>query len=853
MRGARLQVGIVYKMNHIPNSRARAWITSLVTALSGASLPAAAADYPTTVLADQPLGYYRLQTPTRTNLNLNSGSLGIAGNATNFNVYPVGGGIAGSRNGAAYFNGSRTIIPFQAALNPAGNKDFTIEAWIQPTLEVTDAPGPAPLMNRYSYSGVNRQGWVFFQRSPTTGWNFRTYTGVGSSTGINITGQASNPGAGTAGTWNHLVLAYEGATTTATLYVNGEQVAQDSGGYQANTDDHGAEAVNGAAGLGLGSYNNTQPGDNAFTGAIDEVAFYASKLTAAQVLTHYQNGTNAARTTPYEQVIAAANPVAYLRLNDPSPDSDLAVNFGTAGTVGNGVHASGVNHPVRGLFNEAGPTAARYQSRDAGGGVQTLVPFTDKLNPPADQSFTVEAWFQPATEVTDSPGPAPIMNRYSYSGVNRQGWVYFQRSPASGWNFRTYTGNGSSTGINITGQASTPNAGKKGTWNHVVTVWNGPTQTATMYVNGEKVAEGTGGYQANTDDHGAEAVNGAAGLSIGSYNNTQLGDNAYNGAVEEFAFYSAALTQDSIVAHYRAGTNQLGGAAYAAVILAEAPVEYLRLGEPAIQPTANSGSAGEIAAGNGVSGPQPVSGPKAPQWPGFGAANPALSLDGTNAYVSLGDATALNIRGAITLEAWIQPAATQGTAAQILAHGINFAGDAAVSLAIVDSGASYFIGSTDASGTDGASFLVPAGDLGGGNWIHLAGTYDGTKWNLYRNGILVASKVDAIGSVNVDALWAIGHNGEGSGAAFAGAIDEVALFGKALTAAQIKAHYDAAAASTAAPVLAWKRTGTALSLQWTAGILQSTDTVNGTFSDVPAAASPYPVTVNSATRFYRLR
>ena len=839
-------------MNHIPSSRARAWITSLVTALSGASLPATAADYPTTVLADQPLGYYRLQTPVRTNLNLNSGSLGIAGNATNFNVHPVGGGLAGSRNGAAYFNGSRSIIPFQPALNPAGNKDFTIEAWIQPTLEVTDAPGPAPLMNRYSYSGVNRQGWVFFQRSPATGWNFRTYTGVGSSTGINITGQASNPGAGTAGTWNHLVVAYEGTTTTATLYVNGEQVAQGSGGYQANTDDHGAEAVNGAAGLGLGSYNNTQPGDNAFTGAIDEVAFYASKLTAAQVLTHYQNGTNAVRSTPYEQVIAAANPVAYLRLNDPSPDSDLAVNFGTAGTVGNGLHAAGVNHPVRGAVVGTAATAARYKGRVSGGGVQTLVPWTDKLNPPADQSFTVEAWFQPATEVTDSPGPAPIMNRYSYPGVNRQGWVYFQRSPATGWNFRTYTGNGSSTGINITGQASNPGAGSAGSWNHVVTVWDGPAQTATMYVNGEKVATGAGGYQANTDDHGAEAANGAAGIAIGSYNNTQLGDNAYNGAVAEFALYGAVLTADTIGTHYRAGTNQLRSTAYAAVILADAPVEYLRLGEPAYQPAQNLGSVGEAAQGNVLFAPDTVSGPKAPQSPGFGSTNPALGFSGTNSYVSLGDAAAFNIVGAITLEAWIQPAATQGAAAQILAHGINFAGDAAVSLAIVDSGTSYYIGSTDASGTDGASFPVPAGDLGGGKWIHLAGTHDGARWNLYRNGALVASQTDAVGSVKVDALWAIGQNGEG-GAPFAGAIDEVALFGKALTAAQIKAHYDAAAASTAAPVLSWKRTGTALSLQWTDGILQSADTVNGTFSDVPAAASPYPVTVNSATRFYRLR
>ncbi len=816
---------------------------------------AVAADYPSTVLADQPLGYYRLQVPTRSNVNLNSGSLGAAGNATNFNVFPVGGGIAGSRNGAAYFNGSRSIVPFQSAVNPPATKDFTIEAWIQPTVEVTDAPGPAPLNNRYSYSGVNRQGWVFFQRSPTTGWNFRTYKASGSSVGVSLLGQASTPNAGKAGTWNHLVVVWEGATTTATLYVNGEQVAQGTGDYVANTDDHPAsEAVNGAAGLSVGSYNNTEPGSNPFTGVVDEVALYGAKLTTAQVLAHYQSGTNSSRAIPYDQLVKQLNPVVYLRLDDASPAADTALNFGSAGNVGNGVHAAGVNHPVSGAVAGTAATAARYRSKVTGGGVQTLVPFSDKLNPSSDQSFSIESWFQPAEEVTDGPGPAPIMNRYSYPGANRQGWVYFQRSPASGWNFRTYTGSGSSTGVSITGQASNPDAGKKGTWNHVVTTWDGPSKTATMYVNGEQVAQGTGDYLANTDDHDpAEATKGAAGISLGSYNNTQLGENAYNGAVAEFALYGDVLTADQILTHYKAGTNKLRDSAYAAVILADAPVEYLRLGEPAYQPAANLGSTGEAGIGKALFASDTIAGPKTPTFAGFGADNAALSFTSTNAYVSIGDSAALNLSGQITLEAWVQPAVTQGATAQILAHGINFAADAAVSLAITDSGANYSVSSTDANGVHGVTFPVPAGDLGTTSWIHLAGTYDGSKWTLYRNGVAVASAASTVGAVAVDSQWAIGHNGEGGGEVFAGGIDEVALFGKALTAAQIKAHYDAATASAAAPVLFWIRGANGVSLNWTSGTLQSADVVNGTFSDVGGATSPLVVTPNGAAKFYRLR
>ena len=832
--------------------------TLLLAVAAVAVLPAlSAADYPATVLADQPLSYYRLNVPARSNVNLNRGSLGAAGNATNLNTHPVGGAIAGSRNGANYFNGTgaRAIVPFNPALNPDSTKSFTIEAWIQPTFEVTDSPGPAPLMNRYSYSGVNRQGWVFFQRSPTTGWNFRTYIGSGSTVGISLTGQASTPDAGKAGTWNHLVVVYDGPTTTATMYVNGENVAEGSGGYQANTDGHGAEAVNGPAGLGIGSYNNTQPGDNAFTGAVDEVALYASGLSAADVLAHYQNGLNALRTTSYDALVLAANPVAYLRFDDASPDTDVAVNFGSIRSVGDGAHAEGVNHPVSGAVAGTSATAARYGSRVSGGGVQTLVPWKAELNPPAGESFTVEAWFQPGVEVTDGPGPAPIMNRYSYSGVNRQGWVYFQRSPTTGWNFRAYKGAGSSVGIDITGQASNPDAGTAGSWNHVVTVYDGPNKTATMYVNGEQVAQGTGDYVANTDDHDpAEAIHGAAGVSIGSYNNTQLGDNAYTGAVAEFALYHDLLSEAQIQAHYKAGTNNLRDSAYAAVVLADAPVGYLRLGEPAYQPVANSGSLGEKADGNLLFAEDIEPGPRPPALSGFDAGNNGIGLNGVNPYVSLGNPDGLNFGGQISIEAWIKPAIGQLPVAQIVAHGLNVAADAGVSLAIVDGGTTYSVSSTDANGPHGATFAVPAGDLGGTEFIHLVGTYDGAKWNLYRNGALVASNSDAVGAVPVnDALWAIGHSGNGGGEPFDGVVDEIAIYKSALSAAQVKAHYDAAAASVGPSKLNFTRTATGLSLQWTSGVLQQSGTYAGVYGDVPGATSSYSVTADASARFFRLR
>ena len=102
----------------------------------GALLPAAlGTGYPAAVLADKPLAYYRFNDSTqRANINLNSGSLGAAGNATNLNVHLFSGAIAGSRDASIYLDTSaRTIVPWNAALNPNETNSFTIEAWFYPT------------------------------------------------------------------------------------------------------------------------------------------------------------------------------------------------------------------------------------------------------------------------------------------------------------------------------------------------------------------------------------------------------------------------------------------------------------------------------------------------------------------------------------------------------------------------------------------------------------------------------------------------------------------------------------------------------------------------------------------------
>ncbi|MGA2244509.1 MAG: LamG-like jellyroll fold domain-containing protein [Verrucomicrobiota bacterium] len=126
-----------------------------------------------------------------------------------------------------------------------------------------------------------------------------------------------------------------------------------------------------------------------------------------------------------------------------------------------------------------------------------------------------------------------------------------------------------------------------------------------------------------------------------------------------------------------------------------------------------------------------------------------------------------------------------------------------------DGGQYYEIGTTDGQNYyDAAQFQIPPGDIG--NWVYLAGTCDGSNWNLYRNGQLVATiPLDTAdgdaGPVIPVQQWTIGsrapdsitagtfdNNFLGQGEKFDGNIFEPAIFNTALSATDIGNLYGAA-------------------------------------------------------------
>jgi len=235
-------------------------------------------------------------------ISYNTGSLGVAANGVNTAgvVLDQPGALAAKGDFSSSYSGApgnNTTVPFQAALNPAANAPFTIEFWARPT--ATDGDD-APIGNRLATG--DRSGWVFFQRDETTGWNFRMYNGVGSTVGWDITG-----GTATLNAWSHVVVTWNG--TTPSLYVNGVFASSTNnpafnGVYRPNANN---ESFYVGALIGGASPTN---------GSIDEVAYYPTALSPAQILNHY-NMASSSIIGAYSAMVQADGALLYLQQNPP--------------------------------------------------------------------------------------------------------------------------------------------------------------------------------------------------------------------------------------------------------------------------------------------------------------------------------------------------------------------------------------------------------------------------------------------------------------------------------------------------------------------------------------------------------
>lgn len=240
--------------------------------------------------------------------------------------------------------------------------------------------------------------------------------------------------------------------------------------------------------------------------------------------------------------------------------------------------------------------------------------------------------------------------------------------------------------------------------------------------------------------------------------------------------------------------------AYGQAVNADGPTAWWRLGEASGTTAADQigTSPGTYAGGVTLGQPSLLS----------ADTNPAATFNGSTGRVTIPDSPVLDFTNKLSIEAWIKPTSlpTSGVFRSILtkaeAYSLQFNGPR-LEFTIIQSGVRKRL-------------QAPSGAVVAGTTYHVVGTFDGTTQRLYLNGVQVASAALS-GSASVTTKPVVIGSWDGTQEFFNGTIDEPALYGKVLTAAQVAAHYSAAgtvALNTPSGLAATPTSASQVNLTW---------------------------------------
>ena len=156
----------------------------------------------------------------------------------------------------------------------------------------------------------------------------------------------------------------------------------------------------------------------------------------------------------------------------------------------------------------------------------------------------------------------------------------------------------------------------------------------------------------------------------------------------------------------------------------------------------------------------------------------ALSFDGVNDWVTVPDAASLDLTTGMTLEAWLRPSALNGWQSAAVKEQTG--------------GLTYGLYSNTNNSRPSANVFTNTehdvrgtAALGVNTWTHVAAVYDASALRIYVNGTQAASLPLSGAMVTSTGALRIGGN-QPHGEWFAGLIDELRLYNRALTVTEIQ-------------------------------------------------------------------
>lgn len=164
---------------------------------------------------------------------------------------------------------------------------------------------------------------------------------------------------------------------------------------------------------------------------------------------------------------------------------------------------------------------------------------------------------------------------------------------------------------------------------------------------------------------------------------------------------------------------------------------------------------------------------------GINTSNTAVSLAGGEIRVS---SPAFGFSGNISVEAWVY---VDSTVNQAIFHHWDGQG---LSLEILNNKLMWYLSTS----VEGDVNITATTNFPTGQWVHVAGVWDGSQLNAYINGSIINTPATATGTrVLSENIFTIGGRSDGNGGPLLGKIDEVAVYNSALSQAEIIEHINA--------------------------------------------------------------
>ena len=486
-----------------------------------------------------------------------------------------------------------------------------------------------------------------------------------------------------------------------------------------------------------------QTGTNTFYGLLDEVEVFNRAITATEIANIYNAGSagKCRSCTP-----PPANMVGWW----PGDGNTNDIQNGNNGTLTGGVSFTSAEVNQGFTFDGTG---------------QVAIPPNDNLNI-NPSGFTADFWFQGIQNQPSEDDLFAILDKsHGTCGGASCGWVFQGRNSDHSIAFVVGDGSGAFPAV-----SNLPSVNiLDGSFHHLAGTWDGNANTISFYIDG--MLQGTTPLSTPT--------NNTSELSIGS---RAGGGRPIIGTVDEVEVFNRALADTEIQAIYAAGS-----AGKCKPVCTAPPADMVSWWP-------GDGNGRDIQSNNNLSF---VNGKAFAN----GKVGQAFSFNGSG-FATAGTPGSLAITGnQVTLDGWINPTATDeaiyfGKTANGNNDYLLLLDGGQLSSFTKTSGVETIIRGFSDFPTDAVPFVPPLGQ-----WTHIALTYDGATIKVYANGALVGSGTPTTtGNIDGDpSPFNIG--GRDDGLDFNGLIDEVEVFNRTLSQAEITAIYNAGSAGKCKPNL----------------------------------------------------